>query len=116
MLADRSPYLMDERRSNASNLDQSEIPDVAIRYLFEIGVRPGPTVGKSDRGEDISVLEHRHTRYVSGWTDEELLCLDDLFAAYESPSESDASQSEQSVVMVGMYYFEETDTNAKYKW
>ena len=47
---------------------------------------------------------------------ETAVSFDDLFAAYESPSESEAPASEQPVVMVGMYYFEETDPNAKYKW
>jgi len=47
---------------------------------------------------------------------EAAVSFDDLFAAYESPSELNGSNLEQPVVMVGLYYFEETDPNAKYKW
>ncbi|MHC4222098.1 MAG: DUF6502 family protein, partial [Planctomycetota bacterium] len=41
--------------------------------------------------------------------------FDDLFIAYESSS--DAQDSEQTApIMVGLYYFEEMDQNAKYQW
>ena len=42
--------------------------------------------------------------------------FDDLFAAYELSTEQADDHPENPVVMVGLYYFEETDTNAKYKW
>jgi hypothetical protein len=47
---------------------------------------------------------------------EAAVSFDDLFTAYESSSGKVDSQSEKPVVMVGLYYFEETDLNAKYKW
>jgi hypothetical protein len=47
---------------------------------------------------------------------EAAVSFDDLFTAYESSSEMVDTQSENPVVMVGLYYFEETDLNAKYKW
>jgi len=41
--------------------------------------------------------------------------FDDLFIAYESSR--DAQDSKQTApIMVGLYYFEETDQNAKYQW
>ncbi len=42
--------------------------------------------------------------------------FDDLFAAHELASESRPSHDENPVVMVGLYYFEETDENAGYSW
>ena len=47
---------------------------------------------------------------------EAAVSFDDLFAAYESAPESGQSQSERPVVMVGLYYFEETDETANFKW
>jgi hypothetical protein len=47
---------------------------------------------------------------------EAAVSFDDLFTAYESSSDMGGAQSENPVVMVGLYYFEETDLNAKYKW
>ena len=47
---------------------------------------------------------------------EAAVSFDDLFTAYESSSEQNSGHSDNPVVMVGLYYFEETDPNAKYKW
>jgi len=47
---------------------------------------------------------------------EAAVSFDDLFVAYESPPEADGSNREKPVVMVGLYYFEETDPNASYTW
>ena len=47
---------------------------------------------------------------------EAAVSFDDLFAAYESSPDSVRDEKESSVVMVGLYYFEETDPHAKYKW
>jgi len=47
---------------------------------------------------------------------EAAVSFDDLFAAYESPADEDETNSDKPVVMVGLYYFEETDPNANYKW
>lgn len=41
--------------------------------------------------------------------------FDDLFIAYES-RESDKEPESSSPIMVGLYYFEERDENAKYDW
>ncbi len=41
--------------------------------------------------------------------------FDDLFSAYASVSEDQDNQEERAVA-VGMFYFEERDKNAKYKW
>jgi hypothetical protein len=47
---------------------------------------------------------------------EAAVSFDDLFAAYESVPDRRPDEKESSVVMVGLYYFEETDPHAKYKW
>ncbi len=48
---------------------------------------------------------------------EAAVAFDDLFAAYErSPSCADEIKSDNPVVMVGLYYFEEDDPNAIYDW
>ena len=47
---------------------------------------------------------------------EAAVSFDDLFVAYEPSSEAAGSNLEEPVVMVGLYYFEETDSNVKYKW
>ena len=44
------------------------------------------------------------------------MSFDDLFAAYESAPDSRLDEKENPVVMVGLYYFEETDPHANYKW
>jgi hypothetical protein len=41
--------------------------------------------------------------------------FDDLFIAYESRGEKQENNA-QSTIMVGLYYFEERDGNAKYEW
>ena len=41
--------------------------------------------------------------------------FDDLFISNEAPI-SDGKQEESEPIMVGLYYFEETDVNANYKW
>lgn len=41
--------------------------------------------------------------------------FDDLFIAYESLNADDGGEKE-NVVSVGLFYFEERDTNAKYTW
>lgn len=47
---------------------------------------------------------------------EAAVSFDDLFTAYESNSAGSGGESQNPVVMVGLYYFEETDSHAKYKW
>jgi hypothetical protein len=47
---------------------------------------------------------------------EAAVSFDDLFAAYEPTSDNDRSITEKPVVMVGLYYFEETDLDGHYKW
>ena len=42
--------------------------------------------------------------------------IDDIFIAYESVIGDDVEKEENSVVTVGVYYFEEHDKNAKYRW
>ncbi len=42
--------------------------------------------------------------------------FDDLFATFESASAGVDSGTENNVISVGLYYFEESDTHAKYKW
>ena len=42
--------------------------------------------------------------------------IDDIFIAYESMIEEDVEKDEKAVVTVGVYYFEEHDKNAKYRW
>ena len=42
--------------------------------------------------------------------------FDDLFSTFESSSIDASSSGENDVVSVGLYYFEETDTHARYKW
>ena len=47
---------------------------------------------------------------------ESAVSFDDLFTAYETAPQRNEDRSEHPVVMVGLYYFEETDPHAKYKW
>lgn len=47
---------------------------------------------------------------------EAAVSFDDLFTAYESAGRKVENRSENPVVMVGLYYFEETDPHANYKW
>jgi hypothetical protein len=42
--------------------------------------------------------------------------FDDLFTTFESASNGNDEKDENSVVSVGLYYFEEDDPQAKYKW
>ena len=42
--------------------------------------------------------------------------IDDIFIAYESMIEEEVEKDEKAVVTVGVYYFEEHDKNAKYRW
>jgi len=48
---------------------------------------------------------------------EAAVSFDDLFMAYESliPN-SDRNEAEESAVVIGLFYFEERDKHAKYKW
>lgn len=41
--------------------------------------------------------------------------FDDLFMAYETLNDS-PDDNDKTIVAVGLYYFEETDSNAKYTW
>lgn len=66
------------------------------------------SIGEADRSRVRRISRDRLS--------EAAVAFDDLFAAYESPSEDDESHTDYPVVMVGLYYFEETDPNAKYKW
>lgn len=47
---------------------------------------------------------------------EAAVSFDDLFTAYESDSEPRTNDEREPVVMVGLYYFEETDENALHNW
>jgi hypothetical protein len=47
---------------------------------------------------------------------ESAVSFDDLFTAYEVAPQNREDRDEHPVVMVGLYYFEETDPHAKYKW
>lgn len=47
---------------------------------------------------------------------EAAVSFDDLFTAYKSASASTDDESQNPVVMVGLYYFEETDPHANYNW
>jgi hypothetical protein len=42
--------------------------------------------------------------------------FDDLFTTFGSASKEDPDQKKNSVVAVGLYYFEEKDPNVKYEW
>ena len=47
---------------------------------------------------------------------EAAVSFDDLFTAFEPPSNQVDNAEASPVVMVGLYYFEETDPHARYKW
>ncbi len=47
---------------------------------------------------------------------EAAVAFDDLFAAYDSSSDNRDARSEQPVVLVGLFYFEELDPSTTYKW
>jgi hypothetical protein len=65
----------------------------------------------------ISELDRSRVRRISyDRLSEAAVAFDDLFTAYESPIDAGQTPSEKPVVMVGLYYFEEIDPNAKYKW
>ena len=42
--------------------------------------------------------------------------IDDIFMAYESMTDSKVEEDKNAVITVGVYYFEERDKNAKYRW
>jgi hypothetical protein len=42
--------------------------------------------------------------------------FDDLFTTFETTSAGKAETDDHNVVSVGLYYFEETDPNARYNW
>jgi len=42
--------------------------------------------------------------------------FDDLFTTFESSNNDASSSDANDVVSVGLYYFEETDSHARYKW
>jgi hypothetical protein len=42
--------------------------------------------------------------------------FDDLFSTFEVTSKDPDESQEQKVVAVGLYYFEETDAHARYRW
>ncbi len=42
--------------------------------------------------------------------------IDDIFMAYESMSEGEIAEEDKAVIAVGVFYFEERDQNAKYRW
>lgn len=48
---------------------------------------------------------------------EAAVSFDDLFMAYESlTANADPDRTDDSAVVIGLYYFEERDKHAKYKW
>ncbi len=47
---------------------------------------------------------------------ETAVSFDDLFATHEAMSQVDSNSDEHPVVSVGLFFFEETDQNAEYKW
>jgi len=47
---------------------------------------------------------------------ESAIAFDDLFTAHELVSDTSASKENNSVVSIGLYYFEERDKNADYTW
>jgi len=65
----------------------------------------------------ISELDRTRVKRISyDRLSEAAVSFDDLFAAYESPADEGETDSDKPVVMVGLYYFEESDPNANYKW
>jgi len=64
-----------------------------------------------DRGDKTRLKRISYDRLA-----EAAVSFDDLFTAYETKPESYDSDEREPVVMVGLYYFEETDENAKYDW
>ncbi len=67
----------------------------------------------------LSIKESDRTRLKRISSDrlsETAVSFDDLFTAYETPSDKENDDSVNPVVMVGLYYFEEIDPHAKYKW
>ncbi len=42
--------------------------------------------------------------------------IDDIFIAYESLKESEVNNESSDAIAVGVYYFEEQDKDANYKW
>ena len=65
----------------------------------------------------ISELDRSRVKRISyDRLSEAAVAFDDLFTAYESPIDASKTPSENPVVMVGLYYFEEIDSNARYKW
>ncbi len=65
-------------------------------------------IGASDRG--------RLRRISYDRLSEAAISFDDLFTAYETVSEPQTKDEKMPVVMVGLYYFEETDDNAVHEW
>lgn len=65
-------------------------------------------IGSSDRG--------RLRRISYDRLSEAAISFDDLFTAYETAPDTNDDNEKKPVVMVGLYYFEETDENALQEW
>ncbi len=87
----------------ATNTDPDKVPGEGFAQFATYSL----CISKSDR--------KRLRRISYDRLSEAAVSFDDLFTAYESIADNDA-ESNEGVVMVGLYYFEETDRSAKYKW
>ena len=66
------------------------------------------SLGVEDNGQLRRVARDRIAEFAES--------IDDIFIAYEALHSGGTSDSEQSTVAVGVFYFEESDKNAEYDW
>ena len=74
----------------------------AHRIAFSKAVR------KADRGQLRRISKDRISEFAES--------VDDLFMAYEALHQDESLESKDEAIAVGLYYFEERDRNANYKW
>ena len=66
------------------------------------------SLGQKDTGQLRRVARDRIGEFAES--------IDDIFIAYEALHKNGTTGSEKSTVAVGVYYFEELDSNANYEW
>ena len=77
------------------DVDQREVPHLAVADLLEVELRAGPGGRNANRGQQVARLHHRHAGDVDRRPDEELFRRHDALAARccESPSARRAPQA-----------------------
>jgi len=92
------PLLSTVAENSDSNIDARELAQISA---YSVNIRK----------EDLRKLRRISKDRLSDFAES----FDDLFMAYEELNSED-EQAPSTIVAVGLYYFEENDSNAKYEW